>query len=122
MYDKKITSISKGIFIAFILLGCIAQSSAQFHPQNFGKGFQVIGKDSTFYLKFGFRFQSLYTGEWSLTDDKLSNAGDYETAFLIRRSRLKFSGFAYSTKLKYKIELGLSNRDHGGENIHTNNT
>ena len=32
--------------------------------------------------------------------------------FLSRRSRLKFDGFAYSPKLKYKIELGLSNRDH----------
>ena len=54
-------------------------------------------------------------GSENLMDDMTSN-------WLIRRSRLKFSGFAYSPKVKYKIELGLSNRDHGGENIHTNNT
>ena len=47
---------------------------------------------------------------------------DMTSNWLIRRSRLKFSGFAYSPKVKYKIELGLSNRDHGGESIHTNNT
>lgn len=47
---------------------------------------------------------------------------DVSSNWLIRRSRLKFDGFAFNPKFKYKIELGLSNRDHGGENIHTNNT
>jgi len=97
-----------------IILGCLGQSYAQFLPKKFGKGFQLTGKDSTFHLKFGFRFQNLYTGEWTLADDKFSNAGDYETAFLIRRSRFKFDGWAYSPKIKYKFEVGLSNRDNSG--------
>ena len=38
---------------------------------------------------------------------------------LIRRSRLKFDGFAFSPKLKYKVELGLSNRDQSGASHYT---
>ena len=40
---------------------------------------------------------------------------------LIRRSRLKFDGFAYSPKLKYKV-LGLSNRDISGASAFTSNS
>jgi phosphate-selective porin OprO/OprP len=40
---------------------------------------------------------------------------------LIRGSRLKFDGFAYSPKLKYKVELGLSNRDQSGASAYTSN-
>jgi hypothetical protein len=47
--------------------------------------------------------------------------GNAEYNFIIRRARLKFDGWAYSPKLKYKIELGLSNRDLGGINSFTNN-
>jgi hypothetical protein len=45
-----------------------------------------------------------------------------EHNFIVRRSRLKFDGFAYSTKLKYKLELGLSNRDISGANEFNRNT
>ena len=41
--------------------------------------------------------------------------------FLIRRARLKFGGFAYSPRLEYKIELGLSNRDISGASPFTSN-
>ena len=41
---------------------------------------------------------------------------------LIRRSRLKFDGFAYSPKLKYKLVLGLSNRDMSGASAFTSNS
>ena len=105
------------MIITLTLVLCFSiVSSAQFIPKKFGKGFQVMGKDSSFYLKFGFRFQNLYTGEWSLANDEFSGAENYETAFLIRRSRLKFDGWAYTPKLKYKFELGLSNRDNSGGN------
>jgi phosphate-selective porin OprO/OprP len=70
-------------------------------------------------MKFNARVQSLLMFE--APSDNISMEG-MTSNWLIRRSRLKFSGFAYSPKLKYKIELGLSNRDHGGESIHTNNT
>jgi hypothetical protein len=45
-----------------------------------------------------------------------------EHNFIVRRSRLKFDGFAYSPKLKYKLELGLSNRDISGANEFNRNT
>ncbi|WP_373517340.1 hypothetical protein [Pricia sp.] len=48
--------------------------------------------------------------------DKGDNGGlsNPEQNFLVRRARLKFDGFAYSPKLKYKLELGLSNSDLSG--------
>lgn len=86
----------------------------------FGKGLvNVVAKDSSYSLKFAARFQSLYTGSWDFpNNDNLENG---EGQFLIRRARLKFEGFAYSPKLEYKIELGLSNRDIGGASEFTNN-
>ena len=77
----------------------------------FGKGIQVVAIDSSFAMKFSTRFQSLYIGEYDY-DSK-----DYNDGFLIRRARLKFDGFVYHPSLVYKIELGISNRDHGGGNI-----
>ena len=56
--------------------------------------------------------------------NKLYLDGDFEKAessFLVRRARLKFGGFAFSPKLTYKLELGLSNRDIGGASEYTNN-
>ena len=107
----------------FVAISIATLSSAAFSQQTmtstFGKGVYIMGEDSSFTMKFNARVQSLLSfeapaGEFNM-DGMTSN-------WLIRRSRLKFSGYAYSPKLKYKIELGLSNRDHGGENIHTNNT
>src|SRR5690606_35566771 len=40
----------------------------------------------------------------------------------IRRARLKFDGFADSPKLKYKLQLGLSNRDIAGANDYNRNS
>ena len=70
----------------------------------------LVGKDSTWSMNVGARFQSLATSQWDASDG-LSNP---ESSILVRRARLKFDGFAYSPKLKYKLELGLSNRDHAG--------
>ena len=101
----------KLLLFPIFLLG-MTTLSAQFSLDKFGKGIQLTGKDSTFYIKFGFRFQNLHTSSWTLEDNEFSKATDYEGAFLIRRSRFKFDGWAFSPKLKYKFEVGLSNRDH----------
>lgn len=69
-----------------------------------------MAEDSTFSLKMGVRFQTLYSGTLNLDSDFWSDQ------MLIRRARLKFDGFAFNPKLAYKIELGLSNRDTGGGN------
>ena len=79
---------------------------------SFGQGFyNVIAADSSYSMKFAARMQSLYIAEWDVNDaDGIHNGN---SQFLIRRARLKFGGFVLSPKLKYKIELGLSNKDLG---------
>lgn len=84
----------------------------------FGNGlYNVIAKDNSYSMKFAARFQSLYMGEWNVNDSSGIGAGSSQ--FLVRRARLKFGGFAFSPKVKYKIELGLSNRDLSGSSAHT---
>ncbi len=87
--------------------------NAQIPASKFGSGFQFVGKDSSFYLKAGFRFQTLYVGEWRKNEGQ-SSFDNVNNSFLIRRSRLKFSGWAASPKLLYKFEVALSNRDQSG--------
>lgn len=107
-----------------IFTGLILVSSYSFSQSKnkFGKGIiNVMGKDSTFSMNVGLRIQSLYSGQWDAENDELDNFGNPTTNFMIRRSRLKFGGFAYSPKLQYKIELGLSNKDlSGGIAQHSN--
>lgn len=93
------------LLIALVLL-LSTKAWAQTERKNtFGNGIRVLNADSTFSMKFSIRIQSLYSGDLNLETD------DYVDGFQIRRSRLKFDGFAYSPKLKYKIELALSNSD-----------
>ncbi|MDC1162291.1 porin [Tenacibaculum sp.] len=85
----------------------------------FGKGlFNLVGKDSTWSMKVGARMQFLTTASWNSDKDGLYNPS---SSFLVRRARLKFNGFAFSPKLKYKLELGLTNKDIGGASEFTNN-
>ncbi|MBM55903.1 MAG: FmdC precursor [Euryarchaeota archaeon] len=108
------------VFLISLLLVSTVALGQQKVESKFGKGVYVVANDSSFSMKFNARVQSLLMFEAPAGSDNLMD--DMTSNWLIRRSRLKFSGFAYSPKVKYKIELGLSNRDHGGENIHTNNT
>ena len=104
--------------ISFFLFSVQAQET---NAPAFGKGlFNLVGKDSTWTMNIATRMQFLAIAEWS--EDGNSGYGDPEQNFLIRRARLKFDGFAYSPKLKYKIELGLSNRDISGASEFTRNT
>lgn len=87
---------------------------------SFGKGLiNFVAKDSSFSVKFAPRIQARFNASSSNENGSHKNP-NYN--FLIRRARLKFDGFAYSPKLKYKIELGLSNRDISGANQFTRNT
>lgn len=80
----------------------------------FGKGlFNLVGQDSTWTMKIAARMQFLAISDWEKKEVNSSN-------FLVRRARLKFDGFALSPKLKYKLELGLSNRDISGASKYTN--
>ncbi len=97
---KKVLIISA--LVAFAMISVNAQ---KIQSTSFGKGINFMAKDSSMTMKMHFRMQNLYDVQHNLT----SNSS--KSNFLIRRSRLKFSGYAFSPKLKYKAELGLSNRD-----------
>ncbi|WP_339661304.1 porin [uncultured Polaribacter sp.] len=91
-------------------------NAQQTNAPRFGKGlFNLVGEDSTWTMKVGLRFQTLASSSWD-AENGLSNPS---SSMLIRRSRLKFDGFAFSPKLEYKIELGLSNRDQSGASEYT---
>ncbi len=79
---------------------------------SFGSGFyNVVAADSSYSMKFATRIQSLYVGEWDVNEsDGIHNSS---SQFLMRRARLKFGGFVLNPKVKYKIELGLTNKDQG---------
>jgi len=93
---------------------CLLWSSSAFgqsiNQTKFGKGLQFVAADSSFSLRIGARFQVLYQAGNNIATQELDDR------FLIRRARLKFDGYAYSPKLEYKIELGLSNSDIGNDN------
>lgn len=81
----------------------------------FGKGlFNLVGQDSTWTMKVATRMQFLAIANFEEGESAESN-------FLVRRARLKFDGYAFSPKLKYKMELGLSNRDISGASEFTSN-
>jgi hypothetical protein len=95
-------------------------SAQEISDAKFGKGLiNFTAKDSSFSVNFAPRIQGRYIIDWDHDGD---NYGSGEQSFSIRRARLKFGGFAYSPKLKYKIELGLSNRDISGANQFNRNT
>ena len=91
----------------------------QTNAPKFGKGlFNLVGQDSTWTMNIGARMQFLTIAGWDSNSDGLSNPS---SSFLVRRARLKFNGFAFSPKFKYKLELGLTNKDIGGASEFTNN-
>ncbi len=112
---------SKLLTIAFILtIFSTAISQETNSPGVFGKGiFNLMGQDSTWSMKIAARMQLLGTVGW----EKEPGGGlvDPASNMLVRRARLKFDGFALSPKLKYKIELGFSNRDIAGQSEFTRN-
>lgn len=108
-----------------LAIGLLLSASCMAYAQEpnapaFGKGlFNLVGKDSTWTMKIAARMQFLSISTWDEgADGGLVNP---EQNFLVRRARLKFNGFAYSPKLKYKLELGLSNRDISGASQFTSN-
>ncbi len=113
----KFTNFALGL----ILLVSVTSFAQETNAPAFGKGlFNLVGKDSTWTMKIGTRMQFLTIASWDEgADGGLVNP---EQNFLVRRARLKFDGFAFSPKLKYKMELGLSNRDISGGSEFTRNT
>ncbi|WP_421977034.1 porin [Roseivirga seohaensis] len=110
--DPKTGAICRIIFTAVLFSALTLPLNGQDKSSNsFGKGLQVVASDSSFSMKFGLRFQSLYQGSLNVVSEKWSDQ------FLIRRARMKFDGFAYHPSLTYKVELGLSSRDISGGDV-----
>lgn len=104
------------VFSISSIFTTIAQET---NAPKFGKGlFNLVGKDSTYTMKIGARMQFLSINSWDIDNGNLTSP---KSNFLVRRARLKFNGFAFTPKLKYKLELGLSNRDISGASEYTSN-
>ncbi|HKJ49205.1 MAG TPA: porin [Christiangramia sp.] len=107
----------------YVVIVCLFTSlnmqSQEISDTKFGKGLiNFTAKDSSFSVKFAPRIQFRSYTSWDYDGESYE---DPEQAFLIRRARLKFDGWALTPKLKYKIELGLSNNDIAGANQFTGN-
>jgi len=104
----------------FVLIFSIFSIKAQeVSTSKFGKGiFNIKGENDSFSMNISARMQFLTSSTWTESD---GSYGSPESNFLVRRSRLKFKGFAYSPRLTYKLELDLSNRDISGANEFTSN-
>lgn len=108
------------IAVLMFLSTFVYMNSQEISDASFGKGLiNFTAKDSSFSIKFAPRFQVRSISVW---DYDGNHYGRPEHNFTVRRARLKFDGYAYSPKLKYKIELGLSNRDISGANQFNRNT
>ena len=106
--------------VAALLLAITSLNAQEISDTSFGKGLiNFVAKDSSFSVKFAPRFQVRSMSSW---DHNGNQYGSPDHNFIVRRARLKFDGFAYSPKLKYKLELGLSNRDISGANDFNRNT
>ena len=94
--------------ISFLFSVNTLTSQSEFPSVNlkFGHGLKVTAADSSVQLKMGFRMQSLM-----VADGTLGDSDSWNSSFMVRRARLKFGGWAVSPKLKYKVEMALSNRD-----------
>ncbi len=107
------------LVFAVVVFSLFTANSQEVTETKFGKGMlNLVAKDSSWSVKFAPRIQFRATSQWDHDGDTY---GKPEQNFLIRRARLKFNGFAFSPKLKYKIELGLSNRDISGANQFNSN-
>lgn len=120
---QKLKTIVMKLQYLFLVLVCVVihtASAQEISDTKFGKGIiNFTAKDSSFSVQFAPRIQGRFNTQWNHNGDTYGSA---EQNFLIRRARLKFGGFAYSPKLKYKIELGVSNRDISGGNQFNRNT
>jgi hypothetical protein len=107
------------LLVAFLFI-LFTANAQEISDTSFGKGIiNYTAKDSTFSVKFAPRIQFRANTFWFHDGEQY---GKPEQNFIIRRARLKFDGFALNPRLKYKIELGLSNRDIAGANEFNNNS
>ena len=96
------TSQLNKVIIILMLTAINTAFSQENTNSKFGKGlFNKVAIDSSWTMKMSLRTQFLTSSDWDIdSNDKFSKAN---TLFTIRRARLKFDGYAYSPKIKYKL-------------------
>ncbi|NCG29440.1 MAG: FmdC precursor [Bacteroidetes bacterium] len=94
------------LLCATLFLGTAA-SAQKLEYEKWGKGINFATGDGLSTIKMSARIQNLF-----IYNQVLTPSGSSPTVQgMTRRARLKFDGQAFSPRIKYKIELGLSNRD-----------
>jgi phosphate-selective porin OprO and OprP len=81
------------IITLIVSLICLDNYAQEIAYESFGKGIKVQAKDSSFYAKIGFRFQSLFSSSLNLENDVL------DRSMMIRRSRLKSGGLGFISQV-----------------------
>lgn len=104
---KLITRFTQSAVIFFLVTVLLTNNicAQDIISSKYGEGVRITAQDSSFSLKFGARFQTLYEGILNRTTD------EYNDKLLIRRARLNFDGFAFNPNLTFKLTLGLTNGD-----------
>lgn len=102
----------KNLILSFSLIvlatGVMAQHVVTPSPYfAYGKGLGITSPDSLFQLNIRFRIQNRFAFKTESEED-LSIS---EVEARVRRMRLRFDGFIYSTRLTYLIQLGFSRGD-----------
>lgn len=104
---------------AFMLMTFLSMQAQEITDNKFGKGLiNLTAKDSSYSITLGGTLQFLYSSQWDDSENEGFQSG--ESNFLIRRTRLNLDGFAYSPKLKYKLQMGFANRDQSAASVYTN--
>ncbi len=112
----RILNVGKIVTVAVLFAISMINVNGQASSKSFGKGINFMAKDSTMSMKMHVRMQALFSSNYE------SETEQFNSQLFIRRYRLKFGGFAYTPNLRYKMELGISNRDQGnGSNAAYNN-
>jgi phosphate-selective porin OprO and OprP len=70
-------------------------------------------KKTKYKLKTTYRFQNLFVADYNVVDGQDFESSAISTNMLVRRARIKIGGSPLDN-FKYKMEIGLSNNDHGG--------
>ena len=92
--------------LCLFLCGISTYAQSITYP-SLGKGINIMAEDSSASMKINVRMQNL------LESNHNDFSNETDTKLLVRRWRLKFGGYAISPDLRYKLELGFSNRDQG---------
>jgi phosphate-selective porin OprO and OprP len=91
--------------LAFFSWGYLSASEPDISFK-FGKGLTITDADSSISMNLAFSMQNFIAIEKAYDDDAPVN-----TTANVKRARLKFSGFAFTPKLEYTIQLGFGSSD-----------